>query len=113
MADCKERTAKGEDVDLLPIVRKNTYFRGYNGSFSIKTVAPALAPHLSYKELDHVADGFGASAAFERIASCELHPDEDAVTLRAALLEYLSFALIVVVLGQMVHVDAYLNDYPK
>jgi hypothetical protein len=75
-------------VDLLPIVRKNTYFRDYNGSFSIKTVAPALAPHLSYKELDHVADGLAASAAFERIASGELLPDEDAITLRAALLEY-------------------------
>jgi hypothetical protein len=75
-------------VDLLPIVRKNTYFRDYNGSFSIKTVAPAHAPHLSYKDLNHVADGLAASAAFERIASGELLPDEDAVTLRAALLEY-------------------------
>jgi hypothetical protein len=75
-------------VDLLPIVRTNTYFRDYNGSFSIKTVAPAVAPHLSYKGLDHVADGLAASAAFERVASGELLPDEDAVTLRAALLEY-------------------------
>jgi hypothetical protein len=75
-------------VDLLPIVRTNTYFQDYNGSFSIKTVAPALAPHLSYKDLDHVADGLAASAAFERVASGELLPDEDAVTLRSALLEY-------------------------
>jgi hypothetical protein len=79
---------KGRLVDLLPIVRKNTYFRDYNGSFSIKTVAPALAPNLSYKELDHVADGLAASAAFERVTSGELLPDEDATSLRAALLEY-------------------------
>jgi hypothetical protein len=75
-------------VDLLPIVRGHTYFPGYNGSFSIKTVAPTLAPHLSYKDLDQVADGLAASAVFERIASGNLSPDEDAVTLRAALLEY-------------------------
>jgi hypothetical protein len=75
-------------VDLLPIVQRNTYFSGYNGSFSIKTVAPTLAPHLSYKDLEHVSDGLAASAAFGRVASGELLPDEDAVTLRAALLEY-------------------------
>jgi hypothetical protein len=75
-------------VDLLPIVRKNTYLRDYHGSFSIKTVAPALAPHLSYKELVHVADGLAASAAFERIVSSEVLANEDATTLRASLLEY-------------------------
>jgi hypothetical protein len=37
-------------VDLLPVVRENTYFRDYNGSFSIKSVTPVLAPHLSYKQ---------------------------------------------------------------
>jgi hypothetical protein len=75
-------------VDLLPIVRTNTYFRGYNGSFSIKAVAPTLAPHLSYKKLGHVADGLAASSAFGRIVSGELLPDEDAASLRSALLEY-------------------------
>ena len=75
-------------VDLLPVVRENTYFRDYNGSFSIKSVTPVLAPHLSYKKLDHVADGLAASSAFGRIASGKLLPDEDAVSLRSALLEY-------------------------
>jgi hypothetical protein len=58
------------------------------GFYSGVDIAPALAPHLSYKELDHVSDGLAASAAFERIVSCELLHDEDAVSLRTALLEY-------------------------
>jgi hypothetical protein len=38
------------------------------GSFSIKSVAPALAPDLSYEGLE-IADGLAASLAFERLTS--------------------------------------------
>lgn len=74
--------------DLLPVMRGHVYHRDFNGSFSIKYVAPALAPHVDYGELDHVADGLAASAAFERIAAATLGEGESAAELRAALLRY-------------------------
>lgn len=75
-------------ADLLKVVKGYTYFEGYEGSFSIKTVGPSLAPNVDYKDLDHVNNGLAAAATFERIANGTLEPDEDAITLRSALLEY-------------------------
>ncbi|MDP2345546.1 MAG: DUF2779 domain-containing protein [Deltaproteobacteria bacterium] len=49
-------------VDLLPIVRRHVYHPGFGGSFSLKHVAPALVPELSYDGLA-VHAGMDASAA--------------------------------------------------
>jgi predicted RecB family nuclease len=75
-------------VDLLKIVQDHVAhpeFRG--GSYSMKAVAPAVAPDLSYGDLD-IADGGDASAAFYRIvADCGLAP-EARDELRQSLLKY-------------------------
>ena len=51
-------------VDLLPIVRAAVYFPEFQFSNSIKSVAPALCPGFGYDDLEGVADGAAASAAF-------------------------------------------------
>jgi CRISPR/Cas system-associated exonuclease Cas4 (RecB family) len=74
--------------DLLPIVRGHIYHKDFKGKFSIKNVAPALAPHVDYSELEGVADGLAASTAFERIAYGKLGKGESVPELRASLLKY-------------------------
>ena len=43
-------------VDLLEITANHTVHPDFRGSYSMKTVAPAVAPDLSYGDLD-IADG--------------------------------------------------------
>src|SRR5258705_9720557 len=75
-------------ADLLPIVRSAVYFPEFGFSNSIKSVAPALCPGFSYDDLDGVADGGAASAAFLQLASGRILHREEADKLRAALLAY-------------------------
>ncbi|MBW2463676.1 MAG: DUF2779 domain-containing protein [Deltaproteobacteria bacterium] len=51
-------------IDLLPVVRDNVYHPGFHGSFSLKSVLPALVPDESYAGLA-VADGYTAATALE------------------------------------------------
>lgn len=51
-------------VDLLPIARQHYYHPSQHGSWSIKKVLPAVAPDLSYGELEGVQDGGMAMTAF-------------------------------------------------
>ena len=75
-------------LDLLPIVREAVYLPEFQFSYSIKNVAPALAPGFGYDDLAGIADGMAASDAFVRLASGSVSdPDEIAQT-RAALLAY-------------------------
>jgi hypothetical protein len=74
--------------DLHAVVRSHLYHPDFGGSFSIKSVAPALIPGFGYNDLQHVAEGSAASATFERIAAGRLGPDEDEAALRTALLAY-------------------------
>jgi hypothetical protein len=53
-------------VDLLPVVRNHVYHPGFHGSFSLKSVLPALVPGLSYGDLA-IADGDTASVHLERM----------------------------------------------
>ncbi|MBI1948583.1 MAG: DUF2779 domain-containing protein [Deltaproteobacteria bacterium] len=53
-------------VDLLSIVREHVYHPKFYGSFSLKSVAPALVPRLSYDELA-VGGGQAASAMLFRL----------------------------------------------
>ena len=73
-------------VDLLQIVRDTYYHPAFHGSFSIKSVAPVLAPELSYDDLD-VADGLAASAAYQRLLTADV-PDTEAGKIRKSLLTY-------------------------
>jgi len=73
--------------DLLPVVRNCVYHVGFGGSFSIKNVAPALTPGFGYDDLDGVAEGGSAAAAFQRIAA-DPSSTTGVADLRAQLLAY-------------------------
>jgi predicted RecB family nuclease len=81
------RAVRTRLVDLLPIVRDCIYHVDFHGSFSIKSVAPALAPGFGYGDLDGVAEGGVAAAAFHEIGSGESNPERVA-RLREQLLAY-------------------------
>ena len=53
-------------VDLLKIVREHVYHPDFRGSFSIKSVYPALCGEEGYAGLE-VADGWGATTLLEQI----------------------------------------------
>jgi hypothetical protein len=73
--------------DLLPVVRRHLYHPGFDFSFSIKSVAPALAPDLGWDDLGEIAEGTAASAAFAALASGTV-PGEEREALRAGLRAY-------------------------
>jgi predicted RecB family nuclease len=75
-------------VDLLPIVRAHVYHPNFGGSFSIKGVAPVLAPVVTYTDLDEIAEGGAAAAALEALARDGVGTSERREQLRYSLLEY-------------------------
>ena len=52
--------------DLLPVVRGHTYHPAYAGSYSIKSVLPALVPSMTYNGME-VANGQDAGLAWESL----------------------------------------------
>ena len=74
--------------DLLPIVRAHVANPRFLGSYSIKTVAPALVPGFGYGDLDGIAVGNDASAMFYRLTSNYLLSEGDRARYRQALLTY-------------------------
>jgi Domain of unknown function(DUF2779) len=51
-------------VDLLPIAKRHYYHPSQEGSWSIKKVLPAIAPDLSYSDLEDIQDGGMATDAY-------------------------------------------------
>ncbi len=51
-------------VDMLPPIKKYVFHPQMHGSWSIKKVAPALCPSISYAELEGISEGSAASEAF-------------------------------------------------
>lgn len=74
-------------VDLLPLANEHYYHPGMKGSWSIKAVLPAIAPELDYANLDEVADGLGAQAAYVDAIRPDTLPGRKA-QLEKALCEY-------------------------
>ncbi|MHB8425801.1 MAG: DUF2779 domain-containing protein [Gammaproteobacteria bacterium] len=74
-------------VDLQPITEDNYYHADMQGSWSIKSVLPTIAPELDYEELGEIHDGGGASTAYLELIA-EKTPAERHATLRQALLRY-------------------------
>jgi hypothetical protein len=74
--------------DLLPIVRGAVYFPTAGFSNSIKSVGPALCPNFAYDDLEEIADGMAAAAAFLQLASGRLTDLEEVDRLRMALRLY-------------------------
>src|SRR5262249_59921534 len=73
-------------VDLLPVVREHVYHPAFMGSFSIKRVAPVLAPAVGYDDLEGVADGAAAATALARLARGMLESADEEAALRRSLL---------------------------
>jgi hypothetical protein len=79
---------QGRLVDLLPLVRAHVYHLAFMGSFSIKRVAPVLAPGVGYHDLEGVADGAAAATALARLARGLVESADEQAALRRALLAY-------------------------
>ena len=73
-------------VDLMSIVRAEYYHPGFRGSFSIKSVLPALVPELAYDDLE-ISEGNAAAASYERLVANDV-PEHVIAGVRTALLEY-------------------------
>ncbi len=72
--------------DLLPVFNKGAYYKcEMGGSFSIKSVLPAVFPEEDYHNLDGVQNGTDAMDIFPRIK--DMSPDE-AKAAREQLLRY-------------------------
>jgi len=72
--------------DLHAVVKAHYYHPGFGGSYSIKSVLPALIPALAYDDLE-IQGGTRASLQYARMVFGGAEPAAQA-TLRAALLEY-------------------------
>ena len=72
--------------DLLPVIRDNVYHPDFLGSYSMKSVLPALILEMTYEGME-VADGVSAGVAFEKLIHGDLAENERS-RLRKALLAY-------------------------
>ena len=73
-------------LDLLDIVREHYYHPGFHGSYSLKSVLPALVPELGYEDLS-IRDGSTASIAFTRIIDSATD-DAERGRIRRELVDY-------------------------
>ena len=81
--------------DLLPIIRNHVYDPAFAGSYSIKSVLPALVPEMSYEGME-VANGQDAGLAWESLVGGSLDRDERE-RIRNALLAYCSLDTLAMV----------------
>jgi predicted RecB family nuclease len=72
--------------DLHPVVKDHYYHPRFNGSYSMKSVLPALVPTLAYDDL-RIREGGQAAAEYYRMVFVETDWIERA-TIREALLRY-------------------------
>jgi len=72
--------------DLHALVRKHVYHPGFHGSFSLKSVLPALVPSMAYEDLA-IQNGQQASAAYLHMLDPGTSPEERA-EIKRALLSY-------------------------
>ena len=61
----EERISRIKDL-MIPFQKKYYYTSEMNGSYSIKSVLPALVPELDYSDLD-ISDGGTAMNAYEHL----------------------------------------------
>jgi hypothetical protein len=72
--------------DLLPVIRNHVYHPAFAGSYSLKSVLPALVPEMTYEGME-VADGKAAGLTWESLVRGGLDQDgRDRI--RKALLAY-------------------------
>lgn len=73
-------------VDLLKLIRENYYHPDFNGSYSLKSVAPTLVPNLDYTDME-IQDGAAASTAYMRMIADDT-PEPEKARIREALAVY-------------------------
>ena len=73
-------------IDLLRLIRGSYYHPDFHGSFSIKSVLPALVPDLAYDDLE-IPEGLAATAAYARLIACDV-PQPEKAKIRKSLLAY-------------------------
>ena len=76
----------GRAIDLLRVVRGSYYHPEFHGSFSIKSVLPALVPGLAYDDLE-IHEGLAATAAYARLIAGGT-PQSEKAKIRESLLAY-------------------------
>jgi predicted RecB family nuclease len=72
--------------DLLPTVRDHVYHPAFAGSYSLKSVLPALVPEMSYAGME-VSDGKAAGIAWESLIGSDSE-EAERQRKRKALLDY-------------------------
>jgi predicted RecB family nuclease len=72
--------------DLLSVIRAHYYHPEFGGSFSIKSVLPAVVPSLGYEDLE-IQEGTMASLQYYRMIF-EVSDETERTRLRTALLKY-------------------------
>jgi len=72
--------------DLLPVIRNHVYHPAFGGSYSLKSVLPALVPEMTYKGMA-VADGADAGLSWESLVRGTVHGVERE-RIKKALLDY-------------------------
>jgi hypothetical protein len=77
----------GRLVDLLRLTRDHYRHPALNGSYSLKTVLPTIAPDLDHALLGDVQDGLSAQAAFHEATAPDT-PADRREAVRRSLLEY-------------------------
>jgi hypothetical protein len=77
---------QGRLWDLLPVVRSQTYHARFQGSYSLKSVLPALVAGMTYEGMD-VAEGEQAGVVWETMIHGQLDENEKKQA-REALLAY-------------------------
>jgi predicted RecB family nuclease len=80
------KNIQGRLWDLLPVIRSQTYHGKFQGSYSLKSVLPALVPGMTYEGMD-VADGEQAGVVWEKMIHGQLDENEKQKA-REALLAY-------------------------
>jgi hypothetical protein len=73
-------------VDLWGLVKAHVYHPDFHGSYSLKSVLPALVPGLDYGDLA-IQEGDAASAAYAEMRKPDILPERNA-EIRANLLAY-------------------------
>jgi hypothetical protein len=69
------KNIQGRLWDLLPVIRSHIYHAKFQGSYSLKSVLPALVPGMTYEDMD-VAEGEQAGVVWETMIHGQLDESE-------------------------------------
>lgn len=75
-------------VDALPLVRDHVYHPGFGGSFSLKSVLPALVPEMGYHDLEVAGGGIASIELARLLFEADAMEAAKRARVREALLRY-------------------------